>query len=141
MNKLIKAITAGLAKYKQARIQATVDATAHAIAVHAAASMPLRVAMVKGVLDAVVAKTYEDATALTEFLAAAQKLSDHYGPAVIPAFTTGLATILEAQAAMQDSPEFVAMNESLSVLLTDVNEQPAPARPFGVVAADGSIAH
>lgn len=48
---------------------------------------------------------------------------------------------MSAMEDMESSPAFVEFNEAMAVLLTDTNEQPAPARPFGVVAADGSITH
>lgn len=90
MNKLILAITAGLATYKQERIEAVIDAGTRAVQAHVIAATPARVDLLNTVVSAAVTKTYEDSAPLLAFLQAAQGLVDHYGPAVVPAFQKGV---------------------------------------------------
>lgn len=138
MNKLIKAISDAISKYKQARVEAAVAAYAKATEAHMLRIAPMAVAIYKDVADTIVTKTYEDSTPLTEFLAAAQKLADHYGPAVIASYTANITRVMEAAGNIDQQPEMAALIQTIEDLTTDVN---TPARPFGVVAADGSITH
>lgn len=141
MNKLIKAISDAVSKYKQARVEAAVAAYAKATEAHMLRIAPMVVAIYKDVADTIVTKTYEDSTPLTEFLTAAQKLTDHYGPAVMASYTARITQVMKATGNIDKTPEMTALVQSIEDLTTDVNEQPAPARPFSVVAADGSITH
>jgi len=138
MNKLIKAISDAISKYKQARVEAAVAAYAKATEAHMLRIAPIAVAIYKDVADVIVTKTYEDSTPLTEFLAAAQKLTDHYGPAVMASYTASITQVMEAAGNIGQQPEMAVLIQTIEDLTTDVN---TPARPFGVVAADGSITH
>lgn len=123
MNKFIKAITNGLAKYKQARVEAAVSAYAKAAEAHMLRIAPMAIAVYKDVADAIVTKTYEDSTPLTEFLAAAQKLTDHYGPAVMASYTARFTQMMEATGNIDKTPEMAALVQSIEDLTTDTNEQ------------------
>lgn len=138
MNKLIKAVSDAISKYKQARVEAAVAAYAKATEAHLLRMAPMAITIYKDVADTIVAKTYEDSTPLTEFLAAAQKLADHYGPAVIASYTANVTLAMEAAANVDQQPEMAVLVQAIEDLTADVN---TPARPFGVVAADGSITH
>ena len=126
MNKFIKAISDAVSKYKQARVEAAVAAYAKAAEAHMLRVAPMAIAVYKDVADAIVTKTYEDSTPLTEFLAAAQKLADHYGPAVKTSYTARFTQMMEAAGNIDKTPEMTALVQSIEDLTTDVN---TPARP------------
>lgn len=138
LTKAIKSITDGLTKYKQQRVQATVDAYAQAITAHAVKTMPVRMKLLTDLTNVVVAKTYEDPKPLTDFLAAAQQLINHYGPEVS---TTAMRGYLEVKAVMDEfehTPEFVTMTETVEAMLadtTDSNLDPATIAAAAAVAA------
>lgn len=126
MNKLIKAISDAVSKYKQARVEAAVAAYAKATEAHMLRFAPMAIAIYKDVADAIVTKTYEDSTPLTEFLTAAQKLADHYGPTVMASYTANITQVMEAATNVDKTPEMTALIQSIEDLTTDVN---TPARP------------
>ena len=136
--KIIKSITDGLTKYKQQRVQATVDAYAQTITSHAVKIMPLHAQFIADVTNIIVAKTYEDPKPLTDFLAAAQGLIDHYGTDITAAATQGYARVEAVMDKLEHTPEFVTMTEAIEAMLvdtTDSNIDPAAIAAAAAAAA------
>lgn len=138
LTKAIATITDGLAKYKQERVQATVDAYTRAISAHAVKTLPARIDLINDVANVIITKTYENSKPLTDFLAAAQTLINHYGPEVSTAAMRGYLEVKSVMDKFETSPEFVEMTEAIEAMQADTTD--ASVSPETIAAAAAAAA-
>lgn len=120
IKKITTAINNAVNKYKQQRVLEATEALFTASETTLNHMLSLIYTNYKVVGKTIIEKTYEDPAPLTEFLAAFEKLSNHYTPAI--------SQLIAAQQELHDfdidtTPEVREFNAKIKAMLEDTNEE------------------
>lgn len=115
-------VTNAVTKYKAQRVRDVVSQYCATVDAQVLSTLPVAIEFYRGVATAIVDKTFEDPRPALQLIAAAQAVSEHYGPALRAEFDV-LSTKLEergADPAMLQRVE--ALFKAIEALTTDVND-------------------